>query len=233
MGSSETGVPVVVALDGPAASGKSTVGLAVARRLGFAFVETGKLYRALAWKARAEELPFTDGPALAAAFDRTEVEYRLDQDGPKILVDGRDVTAELSSAEVAEGASAISALAEVREVLLPLQRRLARPPGVVVEGRDIGTVVFPDAPYKFYLDASLEERARRRARDFAAAGKPVDVAEVERDLAARDARDRGRAAAPLRRAEDAVLVDTTSRTFDEVVDFITAAVQAGEGRTAA
>jgi cytidylate kinase len=222
-----------VALDGPAASGKSTVGLAVARRLGYAFVETGKLYRALAWKARAEGLPLADGAALAAAFESTDVEYRLDEDGPKVLVDGRDVTADLSSAEVAEGASAISALPEVRAILLPLQRRLARPPGVVVEGRDIGTVVFPDAPYKFFLEASIEERARRRAGDFAAAGKSLDPAEVERDLATRDARDRDRATAPLRRADDAVLVDTTAKSFDEVVDYITAVVLEGEGRPSA
>lgn len=221
--------PVVVALDGPAASGKSTVGLAVARALGFAFVETGKLYRALAWKALREGVALDDGPALAALFREVAVEYRLGAAGPQILVDGEEVTGELAGAEVAEAASALSAFPEVREVLLPLQRRLARPPGVVVEGRDIGTVVFPEAPFKFFLEASLAERARRRAEDFAAAGKPVSPAEVERDLARRDGRDVSREAAPLRRAEDAVVVDTTDLPFEEVVRLIVERVRTGAG----
>lgn len=212
--------PVIVALDGPAASGKSSVGLAVARRLKFNFVETGKLYRALALKALREGLPLGDGSALAKHFAGTRVTYEFRGGKAVVEVDGEDVGAELAAAVVAEAASAISALAEVREVLLPLQRALAKPPGVVVEGRDVGTVVFPDATYKFYLDASVAERARRRARDFAAAGQNVDVGEVERDLAARDERDAAREAAPLRRADDAVYVDTTNVAFDEVVNFI-------------
>jgi cytidylate kinase len=208
---------MVVALDGPAASGKSTVGLAVARSLGFAFVETGKLYRALAYKALEEGVALDDGDALAALFAGTDVEYGLEAGRPVIAVDGRDVTAELATAEVAEAASAISAFPQVRAALLPLQRRLAKPPGVVVEGRDMGTVVFPDAPCKFYLDASIAERARRRARDFAAQGRQVNVAALEKELAARDRRDAGRAVAPLRRADDAVYIDTTGVPFDDVV----------------
>ncbi|HUU57481.1 MAG TPA: (d)CMP kinase [bacterium] len=211
---------IVVALDGPAASGKSTVGLAVARRLGFAFVETGKLYRALAYKALRERVALDDGKALAALFNNTKVEYELREREPVIKIDGEDVTAALGAAEVAEAASAISALPEVRAVLLPLQRRLARPPGVVVEGRDVGTVVFPDAPCKFFLDASIAERARRRARDFAARGREVDAAEVEKDLAARDRRDSARAIAPLKRAEGAVYIDTTGVAFADVVESI-------------
>ncbi|NIT36380.1 MAG: (d)CMP kinase [candidate division Zixibacteria bacterium] len=212
--------PVIVALDGPAASGKSTVGLAVARSLKFNFVETGKLYRALALKALREGLALDDGPALARLFGGTRVTYEFRGGKAVVEVDGEDVAAELARAEVAEAASAISAIGEVREVLLPLQRALARAPGVVVEGRDIGSVVFPNATYKFYLDASVAERARRRARDFAAAGQNVDIGEVERGLAARDERDAAREAAPLRRAEDAVYVDTTDVAFDEVVSFI-------------
>jgi len=212
--------PVIVALDGPAASGKSSVGLAVARRLKFNFVETGKLYRALALKALRDGLPLDGAPALAKVFAGTRVTYEFRGGEAVVEVDGEDVTAELAAAEVAEAASAISALPEVREVLLPLQRAHARAPGVVVEGRDVGTVVFPDAAYKFYLDASVAERARRRAQDFAAAGRNVDVSDVERDLAARDERDAAREAAPLRRADDAVYVDTTNVLFDEVVNFI-------------
>ncbi len=220
--------PVIVALDGPAAAGKSTVGMAVARRLGFVFIETGKLYRALALKALREKLPLGEGPALAAAFTETDVQYGSRDGEPFVAVDGEDVTAELATGDVADAASAISALPEVRDVLLPLQRRLARAPGAVVEGRDIGTVVFPDATYKFYIDASPGERARRRAGDFAAMGKAVAAAEVEKDLAARDGRDAARAAAPLRPADDAVYVDTTAMTLEAVVDFITAYVQKGQ-----
>jgi cytidylate kinase len=201
--------------------------LAVARALGFAFVETGKLYRALAWKALREGVALDDGAALAALFRKVAVEYRLATAGPQILVDGEEVAAELAAAEVAEAASALSAFPEVRAVLLPLQRRLARPPGVVVEGRDIGTVVFPEASFKFFLDASLAERARRRAGDFAALGKDVTPAEVEEDLARRDGRDVSREAAPLRRAEDAVVVDTTDLPFEEVVRLIVERVSAG------
>jgi cytidylate kinase len=230
----DAGAAVVIALDGPAGSGKSTVGRAVARRLGFSFVETGKLYRAVALKGLRAGLPLDDGPRLAAAFEDADVRYGLRDGDPFVTLDGEDVTAELAGGEVAEAASAVSALPDVRAALLPLQRRLAEPPGAVVEGRDIGTVVFPDAAYKFYLDASPAERARRRARDFAAVGKAIAAEEVEKDLEVRDGRDEGRAAAPLKRADDAVYVDTTGMSFDEVVDFIVDYVKRrGEGRTAA
>lgn len=226
-------VAVVVALDGPAAAGKSTVGRAVARRLGFSFVETGKLYRVLALIAVRDGLPRDDGPRLAGAFNKADVRYAVSGGEPFVTVDGEDVTARLAGGDVAEAASAISALPEVRAALLPMQRRLTEPPGAVVEGRDVGTAVFPDAAYKFYLDASPAERARRRAGDFAAAGKDVAAEEVERDLAARDGRDVARDAAPLRRADDAVYVDTTARTFEDVVDFIVECVERGEAARAA
>ncbi len=226
------GAAVVVALDGPAGSGKSTVGRAVARRLGFFFVETGKLYRALALIALRGSLPLDDGPRLAAAFGKAEVRYGLRNGDPFVTLDGEDVTAELAAGDAAEAASAVSALPEVRAALMPLQRRLAEPPGVVVEGRDIGTVVFPDAAYKFYLDASPAERARRRARDFAAMGKAVTEEKVRKDLGVRDGRDEARAAAPLKRADDAVYLDTTGMSFDEVVDFIVDYVKRKEGSRA-
>ncbi len=225
--------PVIVALDGPAASGKSTVGRAVARRLGFSFVETGKLYRVLALIAVRDKLPLDDGARLAAAFQKRDVRYTLSGGEPLVTVDGEDVTAALAGGDAAEAASAISALPEVREALLPVQRRLVEPPGTVVEGRDMGTVVFPDAAYKFFLDASRAERARRRAGDFAAMGQNVTSEEVERDLAARDGRDVAREAAPLRRAEDAVYVDTTATAFEDVVDFIVECVERGEKARAA
>lgn len=218
----------VVALDGPAGAGKSTVGLAVARALGFAFVETGKLYRAVGLKALRERAALDDAAALAALCGRTVVSYRLDADGPHVLVDGKDVTASLATPEVAEAASAVSSRPEVRAALLPVQRALATAPGVVMEGRDIGTVVFPRARYKFFLDGSPAERARRRCRDFAVLGLPADEADVQRDLEARDRRDAQRAAAPLVKAADAIYVDTSDVAFDDVVRFIVSRVRAGQ-----
>jgi len=212
--------PIVIALDGPAGAGKSTVGLAVARALGFTFVETGKLYRAVALQALRLGVPLGDAAALAAMCAVTDLVYELRAAGPAVILDGEDVTASLAAPPVTEAASAVSANADVRAALLPLQRRLARPRGVVMEGRDIGTVVFPDAAFKFYLDASLGARAERRARDLAALGEETTPSKVAMDLEARDRRDAGRAVAPLRRADDAIYVDTTDMTFEQVVEFI-------------
>jgi len=217
-------------MDGPAGAGKSTVGLAVARALGFNFVETGKLYRAVAWKAIRAKIARDDERALAALCARLKVSYELSPDGPHVAVDGEDVTAALGGPDVADAASAVSANPNVRAALLPLQRRLARPPGVVMEGRDIGTVVFPAAKYKFFLDATPAVRARRRCRDFARMGIAADEAMVTRDLVARDGRDAARTTAPLRRARDAVYVDTSDIPFDEVVELIVGRVRAGEER---
>jgi len=215
-------------LDGPAGAGKSTVGLAVARELGFAFVETGKLYRAVGLKARRENVAFDDAAALAALCARTDIRYESAAAGARVVLDGVDVTEELAGPDAAAAASAVSAQAGVREALLTLQRRLARPPGVVMEGRDIGTVVFPAARYKFYLDASLAERARRRQRDLAALGIARAAGDVATDLETRDGRDATRATAPLRRAPDAIYVDTTDLALDEVVSFIVGVVRRGE-----
>jgi len=220
--------PLVVALDGPAGAGKSTVGLAVARILGFNFVETGKLYRAVGLMALRAGIAPDDARALVALVGEMKIQYILRAGCPTVFVDGEDVTDELSSPEAAAAASRVSAVPEVRAALLALQRGLARRPGVVVEGRDIGTVVFPRARFKFFLDASLVARARRRARDLAAMGRNATPEEVAADLAARDGRDASRATAPLRRADDAIYVDTSDMTFEQVVDFIVNVVQMGK-----
>jgi cytidylate kinase len=211
----------VIAIDGPAGAGKSTVARAVAERLGFIYADTGKLYRALALKAERAGVSLNDKTAVKSLCDATEIEYRYIDGESRVFVDGIDVTDELTASEtVGELASALSALPEVRATLLNVQRSFAKPPGLVMEGRDIGTVVFPDATVKFYLDASVEERARRRLKDLLAKGEDVTFEEVVEQLRSRDERDKNRAVAPLRRADDAIYVDTTDMTFDEVVDNI-------------
>lgn len=211
----------VVAIDGPAGAGKSTVARAVAERLGLIYADTGKLYRALALKAAGADIRIDDSDAIKALSRETDIEYKYIDGESRVFLDGADVTDELAASEtVGELASTLSALPEVRAALLEVQRSLARPPGLVMEGRDIGTVVFPEATVKFYLDASVKERARRRLKDLLAKGEDATLDEVVGQLRARDERDKNRAVAPLRRADDAVYVDTTDMTFDEVVDLL-------------
>ncbi len=211
----------VVAIDGPAGAGKSTVARAVAERLRFVYADTGKLYRALALKVAGANTRVDDNEAIKALCGETNMEYRYIDGESRVFLDGADVTDMLTASEtVGELASALSTVPEVRAALLEVQRSLARPPGLVMEGRDIGTVVFPEATVKFYLDASVEERARRRLKDLLAKGEDVTFEEVVGQLRARDERDKNRAVAPLRRADDAVYVDTTDMPFDEVVDFL-------------
>jgi cytidylate kinase len=211
----------VVAIDGPAGAGKSTVARAVAERLGLIYADTGKLYRALALKVSDVGVSVDDKAGVEALCGETDIEYRYIDGESWVYLDGADVTDELTASEtVGELASALSALPEVRAVLLEAQRSLAHPPGLVMEGRDIGTVVFPEATVKFYLDASVEERARRRLKDLLAKGEDATLEEVVGQLRARDERDKNRVVAPLRRADDAVYVDTTDMTFDEVVDLL-------------
>ncbi|UCE26944.1 MAG: (d)CMP kinase [Candidatus Coatesbacteria bacterium] len=220
----------VVAIDGPAGAGKSTVARAVAKRLGLIYADTGKLYRALALKAADVGISVDDKTGIEALCGETDIGYRYIDGESRVFLDGADVTDKLAASEkVGELASALSALAEVRTALLEVQRSLARPPGLVMEGRDIGTVVFPDATVKFYLDASVEERAGRRLKDLLAKGENVTFEEVAEQLRARDERDRNRKVAPLRRADDAVYVDTTDMSFDEVVNCLVGHVKRGLG----
>jgi cytidylate kinase len=204
----------VITIDGPAGAGKSTVAAELARRLGFRLVDTGGLYRALAWAVKAAGLPPEDGPELRALLARTQVAL---SDG-QLLVDGRDVTSALRTPEMSELTSQLTRLAPVRDKMTPLQRELAAEGGAVLEGRDTGSVVCPDADVKFYLDADLRTRARRRQIDLGAEGSRLDLMEVERDLARRDRQDMERPIAPLRRPEGAVVVDTSRRPLDDVVE---------------
>jgi len=218
--------PIVVAIDGPSGAGKSTVARALARRLGFAHLDSGALYRAVALHLRASGADLGS----PADVDRAPATMQLELDAEaRVRLDGADVAGAGRSAEVESIVSTVAAMPAVRARLLDLQRDFRTRGPLVCEGRDMGTVVFPDAPFKFWLDASLDERARRRCRDFGASGRDVSEAAVRDELETRDARDASRELAPLAAAADAVHVDTTELGVDEVVEQLARIVRTGSG----
>jgi cytidylate kinase len=204
---------LIIAIDGPSGVGKGTVARVVARELGYRHVDTGAMYRAVGWLALHEGRSLDDEAALIGVAERA----RVDLDGGRVVIDGHDVTEAIRTPEIDRAATAVARVSRVRELLVARQRALGAGGGVVMEGRDIGTVVFPDADLKIFLDAAPEERARRRASDPAHGGRETGLADVARQLQARDASDRTRAASPLRMAEDAALVDTTGIPIEEVL----------------
>ena len=207
------GLPVIIAVDGPAASGKGTIAAAVAQALGFHYLDSGALYRLVALKALRTGTGFDDGPALAALARALDVRF----DGGSVLLDGADATAAIRAEAVSAGASQVAVHPAVRQALLDRQRAFRRPPGLVADGRDMGTVVFPDARVKAFVTASAGERARRRHKQLIAKGISITMDSLLRDIRERDARDASRAASPLEPAADAVLLDTTNLTIDEAV----------------
>ncbi|RKY66005.1 MAG: (d)CMP kinase [Candidatus Latescibacterota bacterium] len=216
----------IVAIDGPAASGKSTTARLVAERLGYRWVDTGAMYRALALKVVREKIkPWEEG-RLREMLGRTEVRLEEGDGGLRVLLDGEDVTDLVRSPEVTRAVSWVCALPFVREAMVQLQRRMAAGGGVVMEGRDIGTVVVPDAEVKVFLDADVRERARRRWRELREKGMDVSLEDVERELEERDRKDSAREHSPLRRAPDAILVDTTNLSVEEQVERIVRMVKA-------
>jgi CMP/dCMP kinase len=212
----------VITIDGPAGAGKSTTAREVARRLGFKLVDTGALYRALAWALMQAGVSPDDEAAVQALLSRTTVELTSGGElaGGRVLVNGRDVTGEIRTPEIAMLTSKITTLRAVRDKMTPLQRALAAAGGVVLEGRDTGSVVCPDAEIKVYLDADLAERARRRRDEMAAGGRPAEFSQVEAEVAQRDRQDMERELAPLRKPEGAVTVDSTSLSPEAVVQRI-------------
>ncbi len=203
----------MVAIDGPAGAGKSTAARMLARRLGYRWLNTGSMYRAVAWSVARAHIPPVDGPPLR----RHLAALRVSVDGERVSVDSRDVSDEIHTPEISELTSHLTTLAPVREKLTPLQRELATPGGVVLDGRDTGTVICPDAEVKFYLDASLDTRARRRQVELAARGVEMDLDEVRQQVQARDRQDTERALAPLRKAVDAIVLDSSALTVEQVV----------------
>ncbi len=210
--------PLIVAIDGPSGAGKGTVARNLATRLSYRHVDTGAMYRAVAWKALQEETDLDDEDALASLADR----IRLTAEGGAVSVDGQDVSSRIRTPEIDAAAARVARQPKVRAVLIRQQREMGGRGGVVMEGRDIGTVVFPGADVKLYLDASPEERARRRAHDPAhtAGRSSAAVHDIASALEARDRSDRTRAVSPLAIAPDAIVIDTTKRPVDDVVDQI-------------
>ena len=212
---------LVIAIDGPAGTGKSTVGKAVAAQLGYGFLSTGEMYRALAYTVFAKKINPQDPAAVLAAAQALRFTFERQPDASlKMFVDGQFLGKQLHLEEVGNVASQVSTNAEARNVLTEKMREVGAPGGIVMEGRDIGTVVFPDADVKFYLDASAQERARRRVLQLQEAGEKPDYPEILRLIQERDYRDSHRAASPLKPAEDAEIIDTSPLNLQQVVTLV-------------
>jgi cytidylate kinase len=207
----------VITIDGPAGAGKSTVARKLAERLGYRYLETGAMYRAMAWKVRSAGV----GAEAGEEFERVVRSARIEiTPSGRVIADGRDITEAVRSPEIGRLASSLSALPVVREVLTRLQRQVAEEGGVVLEGRDTGSVVAPDAEVKFYLDASLQARAERRAHDLAGQGRAIETVCVTRELSERDRADSSRSLAPLVRPKGAHYVDSSTLSPDTVVELM-------------
>jgi cytidylate kinase len=211
---------MIVAIDGPSGAGKSTLAKRVAKELRFTYLDTGAIYRALALKILRRGVDLNDTAALSAIVSDSDIDLRGSNGQLQVFLDGEDVSASIRTPEVSQMASKASAVAMVRHRLLDFQRELGRRGNVVAEGRDIGTVVFPDAQVKIYLDASVEERARRRCDELRAAGREVSLAETIREMKERDERDSERDIAPLRKADDALALDSSGLTADDVAESV-------------
>lgn len=220
---------LVVTIDGPAGAGKSTVARLLAHTLGYALLDTGAIYRAVALRAREQGIDWGDEAAVAQVAEGLDIDFVSSAEGNRVRCAGRDVSVELRTPEISRGASIVSAHPRVRAALLDLQRRAGQGGGIVAEGRDLGTVVFPDADAKFFLTASVEERTRRRSTELAARGLPGERERTRSEILERDARDRLRAVAPLRPAADAVSLDSGGKTPEEVVGAMLEVVRARGG----
>ncbi|HEY2736330.1 MAG TPA: (d)CMP kinase [Polyangiales bacterium] len=209
----------MIAIDGPAGAGKSTVAQKLAEKLGFVLVDTGALYRGVALVAREQGISWSDAARLGELTARLDLRFEASEVGaaPRLLIEGRDRSADIRTPEISMGASDVSKHEPVRDALLELQRRLGRDGGVVLEGRDIGTVVFPDAEAKIFLTAAAETRAARRVLDLEERGLPASFSQTLAEIQARDAQDSQRPVAPLKPADDAITLDTTDLDIDAVV----------------
>ncbi|HVF90631.1 MAG TPA: (d)CMP kinase [Blastocatellia bacterium] len=211
---------LTIAIDGPSGVGKSSLGKALARRFGYQYIDSGAVYRAVGRKALDLGVSLDEAGAVARLARAAAVRFEGDPDHLKVFLDGRDVTTEIRLPDASRAASVIATIAEVREAVVEKLREMSREGGVVMDGRDIGTRVFPEAELKLFLEASPEERARRRWAEERGRGREVSVEQVRAELEERDRRDRERTATPLVRAEDAVLIDTSNTPLDRVLDSV-------------
>jgi cytidylate kinase len=209
---------IVVAIDGPSGVGKSSVGKAVARRLGLLYIDSGAVYRAVGLKALGSGTPLKDWLQVARAAREADIRLEGDPGNLKVFLDGREVTLDIRLPDASRAASVVATVPEVREAVVEKLRAMSRESGVVMDGRDIGTMVFPDAQVKIFLEAALDERARRRSVDERVSGRLVTLDQVREEIEERDRRDRERAATPLVKAEDAILIDTSSMPLEAVID---------------
>lgn len=210
----------IIAIDGPAGAGKSTVARMVAERLGYLYIDTGAMYRAVALQVMRAGTSISDHRAITALAKRLDIRFERADSGQHILVDGEDVSEAIRTSEATRLSSPVSAIRGVRNRLVEIQRKMGEQGGVVMEGRDIGTVVFPDAEVKIFLTASAQERARRRTEELKAKGVEADQAQIAAEIAERDLRDSSRAHAPLKQAPGAILIDSDKLKPEEVADEI-------------
>ena len=215
---------IVVAIDGPAGAGKSTIAKLAAEKLGYAYIDTGAMYRSVAWKFLQTGREF-DEAYISELANTMIIEFKPEAKVNRVFVDGTEVTEAIRTHEVTAIVSRVAAIGAVREAMVEQQRRMGEIGGVLMDGRDIGTVVFPHAQLKIFLTASVEERARRRYKEMVEKGQQVELAQLQEDIAARDKQDSERAISPLRQAEDALLLDTSDMSIAQVTDKILQLVQ--------
>ncbi|MGD0339306.1 MAG: (d)CMP kinase [Bacteroidota bacterium] len=213
---------IIIAIDGPAASGKSTTARRVAERLGYLYIDTGAMYRAITWRVLNENIDPSDEEEVSRIAEKIHVRLEKDNSSLRVLVDGKDVTREIRLPEVTKAASAVSSIPSVREVMVREQRFMGVEKGVVLEGRDIGTVVFPQAELKIFMVAIPRVRAERRAKELLEQGISTDVETLENEIVTRDRKDSTRQMSPLRKADDAIELDTSFLGIEEQVDFVLA-----------
>lgn len=218
---------LVVAIDGPAGAGKSTIAKLVAEQLGYAYIDTGAMYRSVTWKFLQTKKAFNE-QLISELAEKMVIEFRPEAKVNRVFVDGVEVTEAIRKSEVTCNVSKVAAIGQVREAMVDQQRRMGEAGGVLMDGRDIGTVVFPNADLKIFLTATVEERARRRYKELTEKGESIDLAKLQQEIVERDKQDSEREISPLRQAEDALLLDSSDMTIAQVAEFIIKLVQEKE-----